>query len=335
MACKYCGTKHRANSTVDRIETDIDTVVTSEICTSAGRAFIELQSPASVITDPTARPFIESELDRQAAISRNGNNGPKTQLGWATGSDETTMDDLIEWATTGWPGAPTETAEILWDEDYRDTFVISDAGSDGLDEATYATGDPTCMIEYRQALNPVPAPVKAVVNGSYNSSTRAEDVLVWAEAMSIAMQTVRVAGGQVEMFGANSSTANGGKERNTMVWPIADSRYPLPVAVEAFLSGHPSILRIMSFAVDNSMRTNDSYYHKHWGNMNAHGSAASIDLFAMPDEWHDARLIPGPHDYNRGYTNAYGVERDRGLRHQDRDSMVVDIMAALGWKIAE
>ena len=323
MSCKYCGTKHRANSTINRIETDVDTVVTSEICTKAGRAFIELQSPARVITDPTARPFIESELDRRASSTL-----------WATGSEGTTVDDLIEWATTGWPGAPTERAEILWDEDYRDTFVISDAG-DGLDEATYATGDPTCFIEYRQALNPVPAPVKAVVNGSYNSHIDSEDVLVWAEAMSIAMQTVRVAGGQVEMFGANSSTANGGEQRNTMVWPIADSRYPLPVAVEAFLAGHPSILRVMTFAIDNSMQTEDSYYHRHWGNMNGHGQAASIDLFAMPDEWHDARLVPGPHDYHRGYTNAYGVQRERGLANQDRDSMVVDIMAALGWKVAQ
>ena len=304
-------------------------------CKASNSMFVQLPSMADVMTNPAFKPELERELARRTGQY----SSTQTYNEWATGQDGTTVEDLIEWASNGWPGAPTETADIVWSDGYRDTYVLSESGTDGVDPGAYATGDPACTFEYRPALNPVPAPVRAVVNSSYPHTVPGSDVMKWAEAASIALQTIRVAGGQVDVFGCFTSrpghTATGDRSGTyTTVFHIADSRYPLPVAIEAFLAGHPSTIRVAQFANTSSIETDGDWFRQNYGETAGHGRSATPDIFKLPTEWHDARLIPGPADYWKGYTNVYGEER--GYREMpDRDEIVRDIMGALGWKVAE
>ena len=325
-SCTFCGTAHRSGSNVGKAESPLlGTVIESmEICGATKNGFAQLAHPQQIFNDPAMRDLIDPMV--------NCFSGPI----WSTGQEGTTVDDLIEWANSGWPLAGTETAEVQWEDGYRDSFVLSECGVDGFDPGAYAAGDPACTFEYRAATNPVPVPVKAVVSMGFGADIDGPDILRWAEAMSVAMQTVRMAGGQVELSGCVSSAHSARQPgRMNWLWPIADTRYPMPLAVEAFFVGNPAMNRVMKFAVAETVEAYDEF---HWDYVSGQGRPMPIDLFSLPAEWHDGRIVPGPRMYEDGFTNVYGEERSRAslskneVSHED---MVRDILGALGWKVAE
>lgn len=324
-SCTFCGKNHRAGSSMNRAESDLlGTVIESiEICGEARAGFAQLAHPQQIFNDPAMlAPMIRFMEGGRAE--------------WATGQKGTTVSDLIEWANSGWPLAGAETAQIQWEDGYRDSFVISECGTDGFDHGAYAAGDPACTFEYRAATNLVPVPVKAVVSMGFGSDIDGADILRWAEAMSVAMQTVRMAGGQVELSGCVSSAHSPRKPgRMNWLWPIADTRYPMPLGVEAFFVGNPAMNRVMKFAVADSVTAYDGFYSDYVVDQ---GSPMPIDLFSLPAEWHDGRIIPGPRMYENGFTNVYGEQRDYCSMSGNKvshDEMVRDILGALGWKVAE
>ena len=324
-SCTFCGTAHRSGSNVGKAESPLlGTVIESmEICGTERSGFAQLAHPQQIFNDPAMVSLMAPMVE-----------GARSE--WATGQEGTTVEDLIEWANSGWPLAGTETAQVQWEDGYRDSFVISECGVDGFDPGAYASGDPACTFEYRAATNPVPVPVKAVVSMGFGADIDGPDILRWAEAMSVAMQTVRMAGGQVELSGCVSSGHDMKKpDRMNWLWPIADTRYPMPLAVEAFFVGNPAMNRVMKFAIAKSVEAYDGFYYDY---VSMQGYPMPIDLFSLPTEWHDGRIVPGPRQYEDGFTNVYGEKRgylslsDNEVTHDD---MVRDILGALGWKVAE
>ena len=93
--------------------------------------------------------------------------------------------------------------------------------------------------------------------------------------------------------------------------------------------------RVMKFAIAESVEAYDNFYYDYVGTQ---GCPMPIDLFSLPTEWHDGRIVPGPRQYEDGFTNVYGEKRgylslsDKEVTHDD---MVRDILGALGWKVAE
>jgi len=320
MTCEFCGTAHRDGSTVTRADSPlIGTVIeTIKVCSKARSGFAQLAHPQTIFNDPAMKAKMANQL---------GN--PR----WSTGQAGTTVEDLIEWANTGWPLAQAQTTQVQWEDGFRDSFVLSESGIDGLDPGAYAAGDPACTFEYRPATNPVPVPVKAIVSMGFGAGIPGEDILKWAEAMSISMQTVRMAGGQVELSGCVSSAhSSRSPDRFNWLWPVADTRYPMPVGVEAFLAGNPAMNRVMKFAVAETVDSHGGWILGDY--VSLQGIPMPVDIFSLPAEWHDARVVPGPRMYEDGFTNVYGEYRS-GLAGTTHDEMVRDILGALGWKVAE
>lgn len=322
MTCSFCGTAHRSGSDIGKAESPLlGTIIeTLETCKLQGSGFAQLAHPQQIFNDPRMRDLMEPEV--------NCFSGPE----WSCGQEGTTVQDLIEWANSGWPLAQSETAQIQWEDGFRDSFVLSETGTDGVDPGAYASGDPFCTFEYAQATNPVPVPVKAIVSMGFGAGIPGETIMKWSQAMSVAMQTVRMAGGQVELSGCVSSGGRAGSTgRMNWLWPIADTRYPMPLAVEAFFAGNPAMNRVMKFAIANTVEAYDGFHRSY---IAGQGRPMPIDLFSLPVQWHEARIIPGPRMYEDGFTNLYGEER-YGVDETTHEEMVRDILAALGWKVAE
>lgn len=217
-----------------------------------------------IISEPKRRYEIFDSLGEFASVAK-GNTAPQSSNGntakWA-GSEN--LVEACNLASNGWSEIRPEVDAILVQledrlaEKFSTMYVTEYATSGaGVDMGRFVTGEPECMVEFMpQSQASMGRVVKIIVAGTASSGIDAEDIKRRGIAVLALVDTIHKMGVGIELWW-ESSIKGYKKGSHSTVVKLHDSNEPLDIDSVMFSLAHPSMLRRLTFSVQELSQESD------------------------------------------------------------------------------
>jgi len=202
----------------------------------------------------------ESYDEYLAYASQNPHGSPS---GYTKGFHECkTWAEAYTLAKDGWTAGANRISAVVKKLDVasrvkRPEITFDVIGDGGIDMGRLISGEPECMMDWREsevdANNPTGDFIRIVVNISASATVKSDILLQRGAAVIALIDALEQAGKRVEVYMVDPATGNGKFISQFIKLKTLD--YSISPAMLAFAIGHPDSMRRVSFAFCNTFDT--------------------------------------------------------------------------------
>lgn len=185
------------------------------------------------------------------------------QSDWRTDwAKSASLDEAVAMAHVGYAEVRPQVESLMeimeerLAERFGNRFVTEYAVSGGtVDIGKFVTGEPECMLEWvSEPAASMGRVVKVAVAGTASSSIKPEDMIRRGTAVVALLDTLHKLGVGLELWWDSTITGNDSRDHSTVV-KLHDSSNPLDIDDLMWAVCHPSMLRRMTFGVQERSET--------------------------------------------------------------------------------